>query len=36
MREMQEFGHHLSLVYGNCVESIRDLGVIMGFEVRIV
>ena len=36
MREMQEFGHHFSLVYGNCVESIRDLGVIMGFEVRLV
>jgi len=25
MRAMQEFGHHLTLVYGHCVEQIRDL-----------
>jgi len=36
IRKMQDFGHHLSLVYGNCVEQIRDLGVIMGFEVLII
>jgi hypothetical protein len=36
MRKMQDFGHHLSLVYGNCVEQIRDLGVLMGFEVLVV
>jgi len=36
LRNMQDFGHHLSLVYGNCVENIRDLGVLMGFEVLVV
>jgi hypothetical protein len=36
MRIMQDFGHHLSLVYGNCVEQIRDLGELMGFGVSMV
>ena len=33
MRVMQDFGHHLSLVYGDCIEQVRDLAVLMGFEV---
>jgi L-fucose isomerase-like protein len=33
MRHMQDFGHHLSMVFGNYVEQIRDLGILMGFEV---
>ena len=33
MRAMQDFGHHLSMVYGNCVEQVRDLSVLMGYEV---
>jgi len=33
MRHMQHFGHHLSMVYGNCVEKVRDLGELMDFEV---
>jgi len=36
MRRMQDFGHHLSMVYGNCVEQVRDLGELMGFEVVMV
>ena len=36
MRAMQDFGHHLSMVYGNCVEQVRDLGVLMDFEVVVV
>jgi hypothetical protein len=36
MREMQDYGHHLSMVYGNCVEQIRDLSVLMGFDVDLV
>lgn len=32
-RESQNFGHHLALVYGDYVNSIRDLGDVMGFEV---
>ena len=36
IRKMQDFGHHLSLVYGNCVDQIRDLSVLMGFEVLVV
>jgi hypothetical protein len=34
-RESQDFGHHLAFVYGDYVNSIRDLGKIMGFEVVI-
>jgi len=33
MRAMQDFGHHLSLVYGNCLEQVRDLAVLMDYEV---
>jgi L-fucose isomerase-like protein len=33
MREMQVYGHHLSLVYGDCTEQIRDLGELMDFGV---
>jgi L-fucose isomerase-like protein len=36
MRAMQDFGHHLSMIYGNCVEQVRDLGVLMDFEVVVV
>jgi L-fucose isomerase-like protein len=36
MRAMQDFGHHLSLIYGNCTEQVRDLGVLMDFEVVVV
>ena len=36
MREMQEFGLHLSMVYGNCVEQIRDLAELMEFDVVMV
>jgi len=31
-RESQNFGHHLSFVYGDYINNIRDLGDIMGFE----
>jgi hypothetical protein len=33
MRAMQDFGHHLSMVYGNCTERVRDLALLMDFEV---
>jgi hypothetical protein len=33
MQSMQEFGHHLSMVYGDCTEQVRDLGVLTDFEV---
>ncbi|MCF8224342.1 MAG: hypothetical protein K9J30_00535 [Bacteroidales bacterium] len=36
MRAMQDFGHHLSMVYGDCSEQIRDLGELMDFGVQIV
>ncbi len=36
MRVMQDFGHHLSMVYGNCIEQVRDLAVLMDFEVVII
>jgi L-arabinose isomerase len=36
MRKMQDFGHHLSMVYGNCVEKVRDLGELMDFEVVVI
>ena len=36
MREMQDFGHHLSMVFDNCVEQIRDLSILMGFDVDLV
>jgi len=32
-RESQNFGHHLSLVYGDLIHRIRDLGDMMDFEV---
>ena len=32
-REMQNFGHHQALVYGDYIENIRDLGDMMNFEV---
>jgi L-fucose isomerase-like protein len=32
-RESQNFGHHLACVYGDYINSMRDLGQIMGFEV---
>ena len=36
MREMQDFGHHLSMVFDNCTEQIRDLSILMGFDVDLV
>ncbi|MFC2090847.1 hypothetical protein ACFLT1_08725, partial [Bacteroidota bacterium] len=36
MRSMQEYGHHLSLVFGNCVDQIRDLGTLLNFEVEVM
>jgi hypothetical protein len=36
MRTMQDFGHHLSMVYGNCTEQIRDLGELMDFDVLMI
>jgi hypothetical protein len=33
MQSMQDFGHHLSMVYGDCTEQVRDLGVLTDFEV---
>jgi len=32
MRKMQDFGHHMSMVFGNCLEQIKDLSILMGFE----
>jgi hypothetical protein len=36
MRIMQDVGHHLSMVYGNCIDQVRDLAELMGFEVLLV
>jgi L-fucose isomerase-like protein len=36
LRTQQDFGHHLSLVFGDYVEPLRDLGAAMGFEVVLV
>lgn len=36
MRIMHDFGHHLSMVYGDCTEQIRDLAVLMEFETVLV
>jgi L-fucose isomerase-like protein len=35
-RKMQDFGHHLAMVFDDWTEEIRDLGVLMGFEVVLV
>lgn len=32
MRQLQNFGHHLTLVYGDFTEDIEDLGDVMSFE----
>ena len=32
LRQLQNFGHHLTLVYGDFTEDIEDLGDVMGFE----
>jgi L-fucose isomerase-like protein len=34
--KQQNYGHHLSLVYGDYCEQIKDLGDLMGFEVELV
>lgn len=36
MRAMQDFGHHLSMVYGNCTEQVRDLALLMDYQVVMV
>jgi len=36
VRQMQDFGHHLAMVYEDWADQIRDLAVMMGFEVVIV
>ena len=33
MRTMQDFGHHLAMVFDDWTEPIKDLSVMMGFEV---
>jgi hypothetical protein len=33
MREMREFGSHLSMVYGDYTQEVQQLGDMMGFEV---
>jgi len=35
-RASQNYGHHLSLVYGDYTQQIRDLGDMMNFEVELV
>ncbi len=36
MRKMQDYGHHLAMVYEDWTDQIRDLSVMMGFEVTVV
>lgn len=36
MRKMQDVGHHLSMVFGDYTDQIRDLAELMDFEVIIV
>ena len=33
MRAMQDFGHHLAMVFGDWSDTVRELSVLMGFEV---
>jgi len=33
MRKMQDFGHHLAMVFDDWTDPIKDLSVLMGFEV---
>jgi hypothetical protein len=33
MRAMQDFGHHLAMVFGDWSDPVRDLSELMGFEV---
>lgn len=36
MRAMHDYGHHLSMVYGDCTGQVRDLATLMGFGVQMI